>query len=131
LIKTSTGFISSLNEALADPQIANYLKDSKAIKEVKALKKFENRLKTNFERIAYGDKDVFYAAKSNAIDTLLISDKLFRTKDLNKRKIYNRLVDDVQRKGGEIFIFSSLHQSGERLNNYSGVAAILRFEMQL
>jgi protein pelota len=124
LIKTSTGFISSLNEALADPQIANYLKDSKAIKEVKALK-------TNFERIAYGDKDVFYAAKSNAIDTLLISDKLFRTKDLNKRKIYNRLVDDVQRKGGEIFIFSSLHQSGERLNNYSGVAAILRFEMQL
>jgi hypothetical protein len=32
LIKTSTGFIGSLNEALADPAVANYLKDSKAIK---------------------------------------------------------------------------------------------------
>jgi protein pelota len=88
-------------------------------------------LKTNFERIAYGENDVFYSAKINAIDTLLISDKLFRTKDLNKRKIYNRLLDDVHRKGGETFIFLSLHQSGERLNKYSGVTVILRFEMQL
>jgi protein pelota len=73
-------------------------------------------LKTNFERIAYGETDVLYSAKINAIDTLLISDKLFRTKDLNKRKIYNTLLDDVHRKGGETFIFPSLHQSGERLN---------------
>lgn len=30
-----------------------------------------------------------------------------------------------------MFIFSSLHQSGERLNNITGIAAILRFDVEL
>ena len=48
---------------------------------------------------------------------------------MEKRKIYNKLVDDLKAKGAEVFIFSSLHQSGERLNNITGFAAILRYEL--
>uniref|UniRef100_A0A671LT02 Protein pelota homolog n=2 Tax=Sinocyclocheilus TaxID=75365 RepID=A0A671LT02_9TELE len=40
---------------------------------------------------------------------------------------YVRLVDNVKENGGNVRIFSSLHVSGEQLNQLSGVAAILRF----
>ncbi|CAG2121638.1 unnamed protein product, partial [Medioppia subpectinata] len=41
-----------------------------------------------------------------------------------------RLVDSVRENGGEVRLFSSLHVSGEQLDQLTGVAAILRFPMQ-
>uniref|UniRef100_A0A665WYP3 Protein pelota homolog n=1 Tax=Echeneis naucrates TaxID=173247 RepID=A0A665WYP3_ECHNA len=67
------------------------------------------------------------AADALAIDTLLISDKLFRHQDVPTRSRYVRLVDSVRDNGGNVRIFSSLHVSGEQLTQLSGVAAILRF----
>uniref|UniRef100_A0A674PCD8 Protein pelota homolog n=1 Tax=Takifugu rubripes TaxID=31033 RepID=A0A674PCD8_TAKRU len=67
------------------------------------------------------------AADALAIDTLLISDNLFRHQDVPTRSRYVRLVDNVRDNGGNVRIFSSLHVSGEQLTQLSGVAAILRF----
>ena len=67
----------------------------------------------------------------NAIDTLLISDKFFRSRDFTLRKIFNELIESVQKSGGTSIKFNSLHSSGERLNNLSGIAAILRFPLNL
>jgi protein pelota len=65
-----------------------------------------------------------------AIETLLISDHLFRSKDFKKRKVYNELVEDVKRFKGDVVIFSSLHPSGEKLRHITGVAAILKYDVQ-
>uniref|UniRef100_A0A672K7N6 Protein pelota homolog n=1 Tax=Sinocyclocheilus grahami TaxID=75366 RepID=A0A672K7N6_SINGR len=43
------------------------------------------------------------------------------------RSRYVRLVDNVKENGGNVRIFSSLHVSGEQLNQLSGVVAVLRF----
>lgn len=51
---------------------------------------------------------------------------MFRSKDFEKRKIYNSLVEVVRNSSGEVHNFSSFHQSGEKLNNLGGIAAILR-----
>ncbi len=61
----------------------------------------------------------------------MISDNLFRHKDFSLRKIFNDLIDSVAASGGQTIKFSSLHNSGERLNNLSGIAAILRFPLNL
>lgn len=37
----------------------------------------------------------------------------------------------VQKKGGETYVFSSMHMTGEKLNNFTGIAAILRFPVQI
>ena len=79
--------------------------------------------------VAYGEKDVFNCIKLKAVDTLLISDHLFRTKDFKKRRMYNDLAEEVKKYGGKTVVFSSLHPSGEKLKNISGIAAILRFEV--
>ena len=41
----------------------------------------------------------------------------------------NKFYDEVKRYGGEVVIFSSLHPSGEKLKNITGIAAILRFDV--
>lgn len=65
------------------------------------------------------------AASSAAVAT----DKLFRINNVSKRKKYADLVEGVREAGGEALVFSSMHVSGEALNNLSGVAAILRFPL--
>ena len=79
--------------------------------------------------VTYGEKDVFHCIQIKAVDTLLISDKLFRTKDFKKRRIYNDISEEVKRFKGKVVIFSSLHPSGQKLDNITGIAAILRFEV--
>ena len=37
----------------------------------------------------------------------------------------------MEKKGGEVFVFSSAHSSGQKLDNLSGIACILRFPVFL
>jgi protein pelota len=60
---------------------------------------------------------------------VLPADKLFRINNVAKRKKYADLVEGVCEAGGEALLFSSMHVSGEQLNNLSGIAAVLRFPL--
>jgi protein pelota len=62
---------------------------------------------------------------------LLVSDKLFRAKDIAKRKLVNDLIKKVEKKGGDHYIFSSAHVSGQKLDNLTGIACILRFPLTI
>ncbi|KAJ2779422.1 Translation factor pelota, partial [Coemansia linderi] len=42
---------------------------------------------------------------------------------------YIQLVEDSQASNAEVLVFSSLHVSGEQLNQLTGVAAILNFPL--
>ena len=86
-------------------------------------------LKNEPDRAFYGPKHVSLAVQSDAVETLLVSDKLFRANNVAERRRYVELVDKVRDTGGDVKIFSSLHVSGEQLDQLSGVCAILRFPM--
>ncbi|GAB6030084.1 hypothetical protein CHUAL_005763 [Chamberlinius hualienensis] len=129
LVHSSSGFKHSLKEILADPTVSLKLSDTKAAGEVKALETFHMMLQTEPSRAFYGMTHVMKANEANAIEILLISDSLFRCQDFAKRKQYVELVDSVREFGGDVRIFSSLHVSGEQLDQLTGVAAILRFPM--
>jgi len=127
LVHSSSGFKHSLKEVLQDPAIAARLSDTKAASEVKALEDFYVMLGNDPQRAFYGVNHVELALKQQAIETLLISDELFRAQEVATRQRYVQLVDGVRENGGTVRIFSSLHVSGEQLGQLSGVAAILRF----
>ena len=59
-------------------------------------------------------KHVQAAVDAFAVETLLISDALFRSRDLSERKKFVDIVDSVKENMGTVRIFSSLHVSGER-----------------
>lgn len=67
------------------------------------------------QRAWYGPDHVALAIERGAVGTLLISDELFRASDPVERKKYVALVEDVRDKGGEVLMFSSMHESGQRL----------------
>ncbi|VDP33282.1 unnamed protein product [Schistosoma mattheei] len=127
LVHSSSGHKHALKEVLTDSVVMSKLVNTKATSEVTALNDFYQMLKTDQSRAFYGFKHVKTAADACAIDTLLITDALFRSRNLEERKQYVELVDQVKDNQGIVRIFSSLHVSGEQLNQLSGVAAILRF----
>jgi protein pelota len=103
--------------------------DTKAVEDVKSLENFFNMLHQDQDRAYYGYKHVLKANANLAIETLLITDELFRSQDIATRRKYVDLVESVRENGGVVRLFSSLHVSGEKLGQLSGVAAILRFPM--
>jgi eRF1-like protein len=71
-------------------------------------------LASDEQRAWYGPDHVTLAADRGAVGTLLISDELFRAGDPEVRKRYVSIVEDVREKRGEVLIFSSMHESGQR-----------------
>lgn len=129
LVKASSGFKHSLKEVLQEPAVIAKISDTKAASEVKLLESFYTMLQLEPSKAFYGKKHVYEANESQAIETLMISDKLFRCQDVQLRKEYVALVDSVRDNGGDVRIFSSMHVSGEQLDQLTGIAAILRFPM--
>merc|ERR1712013_765314 len=130
LVHASSGFKHSLKEALQDPVVQARLVDTKASEEVRALENFYKMLKNEPARAFYGPKHVAMAVEADAVETLLVSDKLFRAQNVTERRKYVEMVDKVREMGGEVKVFSSLHVSGEQLDQLSGLCAVLRFPMQ-
>lgn len=129
LVHSSSGFKHSLKEVLASPAVMSRMADTKALVEVKALETFYHVLSSDPAKAFYGIKHVEAANEHQAIETLLVSDHLFRSDNVDERKRYVRLVDSVKEYGGDVKIFSSMHISGEQLRNLTGIAAILRFPL--
>jgi len=129
LVHASSGHKHALKEVLADPQVSSKLLNTKAAGEVKALNDFYDMLKNDPDRAFYGVSHVELANERMAIQTLLVSDELFRSADIKTRQRYVKLVESAKELGADVKIFSSMHVSGEQLGQLSGIAAILRFPL--
>ncbi|XP_073020833.1 protein PELOTA 1 [Primulina eburnea] len=129
LVHTTSGYKHSLREVLDAPNVMNMIKDTKAAQEVRTLKDFFAMLSNDPARACYGPKHVEVAHERLAVQTLLITDELFRNSDIPTRQRYVNLVDSVKNSGGTTHIFSSMHVSGEQLAQLTGIAAILRFPL--
>ena len=129
LASASTAYKHSIKEVLSSPEVAPRIKDTKAVQEARALEKFLTMLGSDPARAFYGPGHVIAAHELGAIDTLLISDSLFRTSDPVIRTKYTKLVEDVRGAGGTAFVLSAGHTSGQQLEQLSGLAAILRFPL--
>ncbi|ONM12695.1 Protein PELOTA 1 [Zea mays] len=129
LAHATSGYKHSLKEVLDTPGVMALIKDTKAAQEVRALQDFFNMLTNESARACYGPKHVEFALQQFAIQTLLITDTLFRNADIATRQRYVKLVEDVKKNSGTVHIFSSMHVSGEQLAQLTGIAAILRFPL--
>lgn len=127
LVHSSSGHKHSLSEVLQDPTIQSRLSDTKFSKEVSTLEAFYRILGSDDSRAFYGFEFVEKASEMGAIETLLVTDGLFRSSDLTERKKYIALVERVRELGGKVLVFSSLHTSGEQLTQLTGIAAVLHF----
>ncbi|KAJ3086319.1 hypothetical protein HK102_013295 [Quaeritorhiza haematococci] len=129
LVHSSSGQKHALQEILQEPAIQTRLADTKYAQEVKSMDRFYQTLASDAARAFYGFKHVCKAAEQGAIETLMVTDELFRSSNLQTRRQYIDLVEKARSQGGTVLIFSSLHTSGEQLGQLTGVAAILTFPL--
>jgi protein pelota len=129
LVKASSGHKHALEEVLSDPSILSQMEDTKVAKETQVLQQFMRMIDTDPMRAFYGYLHVSKADEQIAVDSLLVTDELFRNSNVATRKKYVALVESVREHGGKVYIFSSMHVSGQQLQQVSGVAAILRYPL--
>jgi protein pelota len=129
LCRASSGHKHALDEIFSNPSIMAQLTDTKVAKEVAALDQFMRMITTDPDRAYYGYDHVLAAQENLAIESLLVTDELFRSSNVQERKKYVRLVERVRESGGQVFVFSSMHVSGQQLQQVSGIAAILRYPL--
>ena len=123
----SSGHFQSLQDLLKDPIVQDKLKETKCMDQIHSMQKFNDTLGSDSGRAWYGYNHVKRALQFGAIETLLVSDELFRSPDVKIRNQYINLVEQVERLGGKVFIVSTMHVSGEQLRDLTGIAAILMF----
>lgn len=129
LCKASSGHKHALEEVFSDASIMEQMNDTKVAKEVQILNKFMRMIDTDPDKAYYGYNHVQQANEELAIDSLMVTDELFRSSEIATRKKYVQLVESVRENGGQVYLFSSLHVSGVQLNQLSGVAALLRYPL--
>lgn len=129
LCKASSGHKHALEEVFSNPQVMSQLTETKVAREVQVLQTFLRMLDTQPDRAFYGYQHVRKAQEQLAVDSLLVTDELFRNSNVQTRRSYVELVEQVRENGGQVYVFSSMHVSGQQLQQVSGVAAILRYPL--
>ncbi len=127
----TSGHKKALDEIYENKNLHDQLADVKAVAEMRALSAFHSMLTKDEYRACYGKDHVLLANEYTAIQSLLITDQLFKAPDPIVRAMYVKLSESVAERGGEVHIFSVMHGSGKQLEMYTGIAAILRFPVQL
>ncbi|KAH3686660.1 hypothetical protein WICPIJ_002368 [Wickerhamomyces pijperi] len=124
---SSTGYLQGLEEVLKNEEVQKKLSDTKFAKDVLILDEFFKRLNDDDCTAWYGPQECKKAVEMGAVKNLLITDSLFRSDDISKRQQYIELSDLVRSTGGDVNVFSSLHESGKQVDQVTGVAVILKY----
>lgn len=80
--------------------------------------------------VAYGLKEVSQAAEAGAVEQLLVTDALIRkTREQGVFFELDRIMKLVDRSKGRVWIVSSEHEGGRRLQGLGGIGALLRYKL--
>lgn len=116
---TSVTGRTGLQEAIKRGALKKVVESSRIDEETAALEEFFEALEKG-GNASYGLEKVASLAEQGAVEKLLITQKEFRRNQ--------RIVKNVERAGGAVQIVHTDHEAGERLANFGGVAALLRYK---
>ena len=85
------------------------------------------RLGADRRDVTYGFDAVENADLYGSVETLLVADFTIRSLDDEKRLALEKIMKEVEGKGGKIVVVSVEHEAGEKLLALGGIAALLRY----
>ncbi len=128
-VHSSSGYKQALQEVLSKPEIMSQIKNTKAADDINIMEKFNEILYKDMDRIVFGVKAVEKANEKEAIENLIVSDDYLRKIAPSKRKDLTSILNKVKSYGGDVVKMSSMHYTGEKINSFGGILAILRYAM--
>jgi protein pelota len=108
---------TGLNEAIKRGALDRVVENSRISEESSAVEEFLEELRSD-GMAEYGEP-VENLAEMGAIKKLLI------TQDKQREK--TEIIERVEQQGGEVQVVHTDHEAGERLENFGGLAALLRY----
>ncbi len=121
----SSATMNGLEEILKRGEFKKLLQEISLILHSELMEEFLFRISKKRNLVAYGLDDVRMAINAGAAEKVLILDKLLFSPK-NKAQILN-ILDMCEKTRAEFHIFSSKGEPGRLLQNFGGIAALLRY----
>lgn len=125
----SSGGENAVYEVLRRGVISKVAEEMRVEEELKLMEEFLKRLGQESGTIAYGMENVEKAVTFGAVDILLITDKKLREASKEERKMLDELLREIEKRRGRVVIFSANTPAGKQLENFGGIAALLRYKL--
>jgi protein pelota len=117
-----TGFSEILKKGLG----VKAVEELEIVKEAKMVDEVLAELGKNSGKVAYGLVEAKKAAELGAVKLLLLAEKFF----LENREELEPLMDLAEKAGGEIHILAAEHEAAKRIEELTGVVALLRYRIE-
>ncbi len=130
-VDTSAGGDRGVHEALKRGAVDDVREQTRIAREAELIDQLMERI-ADGAKVAYGPADVAKAAEYGAVETLLVLDDRLRQEraDAGDWSVdADTVVETVEQQGGDVVVFSSDFDPGQRLNNLGGIAALLRYRL--
>lgn len=113
--------MNGVQEAIKTGVVNQITKENRVVLETGYIEKLFEEIKKD-GLVAYGFEEVKNALLNGAVDRLLITDKIVRTKDGED------LLKIAKDNNSEFTIINTIHEAGKKMEGIGGVAALLRFK---
>jgi protein pelota len=116
-----------IHEALKSGVLLKTLKKLRVAEETEIVEEVLKRLGKEEGTVSYGFEEVKRVAGLGAVEKLILTDKMLRESEDQKRLSLEQVMETVEVKGGSIMVVSAEHEAGAQLTGLGGLAALLRF----
>ncbi len=123
----NSGGIAGIHEALRSGVLTKALRHVRIVEEARVMEEALGRLGKGRLEITYGFTEVERASVFGAVQKLLLADTTLREASDERRITLEKLMKEVEEKGGRIIVISTEHEAGAKLLSLGGIAALLRF----
>jgi len=121
--------VTGINEAIRSGVLTKTLKHARMAEETRHVEEVLTRLGIGKTDVAYGLSEVAKATQYGAVERLLITDQMLRESSDEKRLELEKIMREVEEKGGQITVVSTEHEAGHKLEGLGEIAALLRFQI--
>jgi len=120
---TSQAGVAGIHEAMKAGLGAKILEETRVAQETRLVERLLEEIAKG-GLFAYGPDEVRTAIDSGAVETLMVTDS--KVKDLAVEDLMRR----VESARGKVFVVSTRHEAGKKLEGLGGLGALLRFPIR-
>lgn len=130
-VDTAAGGERGVHEVLKRGVLEDVQHDARIAEEAEFIDELTRRIATG-EAVTYGPGDVKQAVDYGAVERLLVLDDRLRAERAGEgfwAFDVNELIRSVEHQGGAVTVFSSEFPPGKQLEQFGGIAALLRYRI--
>ena len=119
---TGNSGMNGVHEAIKTGVVKQITKENRVVIETNLIDELFSEIKKN-GLATYGEKEVYNALKNGAVEHLLITDEIVRTKKGEK------LLELAKETQSDFTIINTMHDAGKKMEGMGGIGALLRYKI--